>query len=306
MQANTGSEPWLRDPRVVPLPWRQELVAEAAKAERPLVFGVIWADGLITPHPPVTRALKDTVEKLRAAEHEVIDWDFSSFGETANLLVRVVLLLKSFTTKAHVLDHARLCCMQIRFAFMDGGEAFRNNTQPTGEPQIPGVFVSNPDFELGGCELLRLHRERDALAARELARWNASASKTASGRPVDVLLMPVLPYAGIVHDGPGSGSYVMPWSVFDYPALTVPVGEVEPEGRDADAPLDYLPALAADAAPRNESEAANFAMWQSRGGVAGFRGLPLSVQLVGRRFDDERLVGVAKALERALHAPSAH
>lgn len=62
------TSPWLRDPAVVPVPWRKENRPEAGKRLR---FGVFWWDGMINPHPPVTRALNMAVTALKNAGHEV-------------------------------------------------------------------------------------------------------------------------------------------------------------------------------------------------------------------------------------------
>jgi hypothetical protein len=43
--AKSLAQPWLHDPKVVPLPWDYAKVAAMAKAEQ-LMFGVIWTDGL--------------------------------------------------------------------------------------------------------------------------------------------------------------------------------------------------------------------------------------------------------------------
>lgn len=39
-----------------------------------LKIGALWDDGFVSPTPPVTRALKETVEKLKAAGHEIVTW----------------------------------------------------------------------------------------------------------------------------------------------------------------------------------------------------------------------------------------
>lgn len=59
------SQPWLQDPRMLPIPWRE--VALPAK----LNVGVIYDDGTVRPTPPVLRALKATVDALTAAGHSV-------------------------------------------------------------------------------------------------------------------------------------------------------------------------------------------------------------------------------------------
>lgn len=86
MRANSLAKPWLRDPKVPPRPWDEDEVEATAKTQQ-LVFGVIWTDGETTPHPPITRALQETVEKLRAAGHEVIEWDATQHREVLPILV---------------------------------------------------------------------------------------------------------------------------------------------------------------------------------------------------------------------------
>lgn len=75
------SQPWLKDPKALPIPWRD------VKLPQKLKFGVVWNDRQVTPTPPVQRALKATVEKLRQAGHEIIDWDSTSHSKAADILV---------------------------------------------------------------------------------------------------------------------------------------------------------------------------------------------------------------------------
>lgn len=58
-------KPWERDPGVVPLPWRSEEQAEVRRraAESRLCFGVMRWDGVVMPHPPIQRAVEETVAK---------------------------------------------------------------------------------------------------------------------------------------------------------------------------------------------------------------------------------------------------
>ena len=75
------TEPWLRDPAVVPIPFRQEIVdaylsrAEANGAAKasglPLKLGVLWTDGVVGPQPPITRGLCMVVDAVRRAGHKV-------------------------------------------------------------------------------------------------------------------------------------------------------------------------------------------------------------------------------------------
>lgn len=65
-------EPWHHDPEVIPLPWRKENEVEKGM---PLSFGFMGFDGIVHPHPPITRALTMVVGALGAFGHETVPWD---------------------------------------------------------------------------------------------------------------------------------------------------------------------------------------------------------------------------------------
>lgn len=75
------AQPWLRDAKAIPIPWREVTLEKKWK------FGVVWNDSMVTPTPPVTRAVKETVRKLREAGHEVVDWDGKSHSIALDILV---------------------------------------------------------------------------------------------------------------------------------------------------------------------------------------------------------------------------
>jgi Asp-tRNA(Asn)/Glu-tRNA(Gln) amidotransferase A subunit family amidase len=66
------AKPWIQDPNLIPLEWRD---ASTAFNGRKLKVAVMWDDGVVKPHPPVTRALKNVVEGLKKSEKfEVVEW----------------------------------------------------------------------------------------------------------------------------------------------------------------------------------------------------------------------------------------
>lgn len=79
------SKPWQRDASVVPIPWR--LVNEPLPAK--LAFGILYDDGVSRPFPPILRALRETVDKLRKMGHVVIEWDNREHAYGAKLLRRL-------------------------------------------------------------------------------------------------------------------------------------------------------------------------------------------------------------------------
>ncbi|CAF3911602.1 unnamed protein product [Rotaria sp. Silwood1] len=60
MKTVLDTEPWLRDPSLVPIPWRS-----ISLNSKNLTIAVMWDDGIVHPHPPIIRALHETVENLK-------------------------------------------------------------------------------------------------------------------------------------------------------------------------------------------------------------------------------------------------
>jgi amidase len=83
-QAVIGSDPWTIDPRCIPLPWRTVSVATKLK------IGVMWDDSVVRPTPPVARALREVVEKLKLNGHEIIEWQPIGHEQGVRLLVSIL------------------------------------------------------------------------------------------------------------------------------------------------------------------------------------------------------------------------
>src|SRR6202000_892872 len=73
-------KPWLYDPMLVPIPWREEshfqLNVLTGKTKK-MKIGVMKWDGVVMPHPPVTRCLDEVVKRLEEhkQEFEVVEWN---------------------------------------------------------------------------------------------------------------------------------------------------------------------------------------------------------------------------------------
>ena len=119
-----STQPWINDPAVVPIPWRQEvtdalnhrlLSTEEAKSQ-PLKLGILWNDGSVEPHPLVRRGLKMVVDAVRHAGHTVVDW----------------LPPKQSTAKR----------IHVSFLYADGASDVHSHLQRSGEPLLPALRES--------------------------------------------------------------------------------------------------------------------------------------------------------------------
>lgn len=81
--------------------------------------------------------------------------------------------------------------------------------------------------------------------------------------------------------------YTKVWNLLDYTALAFPVSTVI-------ANKDTLPSKLYK--PRNELDAWNWSLYNPK----SMDGHPVGLQVVGRRFEEEKVLGVAKTLEALL------
>lgn len=67
-----SAEPWLHDPSTLPIPWRAEKEHDAEEEHdyKP-AFGFMANDGVVTPHPPISRALGIVKNALRESGYQV-------------------------------------------------------------------------------------------------------------------------------------------------------------------------------------------------------------------------------------------
>ena len=74
------TKPWLHDPDVFNIPWRTEVelsVEQGSKLRKP-AFGLMKTDGIVSPHPPIARALRMVEEALQSKDLEVLDRKMNS------------------------------------------------------------------------------------------------------------------------------------------------------------------------------------------------------------------------------------
>lgn len=79
------ARPWTLDPRCTPIPWREEIYQEMQS--RPLVIGILMDDGMVKPHPPIERALKQLAKALQQAGHEIVPWSSAGHADCNRIMV---------------------------------------------------------------------------------------------------------------------------------------------------------------------------------------------------------------------------
>ncbi|KZT70501.1 amidase signature enzyme [Daedalea quercina L-15889] len=287
-------QPWLYDHSCVPLPWRPVDFVLSGRKPR---WGVIWSDGIIPPSPACLRALHETVDSLRRAGHDVVDFSPPSTlegikagfqllfgdggvalhaarspGETMNDAQRTTQLLLSLPlwTKKFL-------------AFM-----YRLLSRPKGRNDVWAALIE-------ALHPKTVAEEREQIVAREAfkAAWHQAWQE----QGVDFVLIvphaiPPVPRGGIGTATLVSASYCFLFNVLDYCAGVVPVTYVDQD-------LDRLPAnfkQSHEYQNMNDIARGVYSLYEPR----AMHGLPVAVQVVGQRLEEEKVLAGMAEVERAM------
>ena len=177
-----------------------------------------------------------------------------------------------------------------RYYTADGGEDVRRDVSAGGEPYIPHVeALVNRGQPISVYEYWQLNRERLALQKKFLDLWHATKGAK-SGKPIDMLLAPVMPHSALPHRKCRWVGYTKVFNVVDYPSVVLPAGEVSEE-LDAEAA-----ATMGEYTPRNALDEWNWASFD----LKGMSGMPIGVQVITGRLEEEKALGAARVVDEVL------
>ncbi|KAF8306763.1 amidase [Clavulina sp. PMI_390] len=236
----------------------------AVNLPKKLSIGVMKHDGVVRPHPPVERALDLALGALKKAGHEVIE--FTSFDSAKGLFY----LANCFTA--------------------DGGISIKKLIAESGEDWPLGLLAyKETSHHPSTYELWQLQAGRTEYQKNSLDHWMKTKELTSTGREIDFILCPTTPYAACPHDTFEYVGYTGIYNVIDWAAATIPVLRASPEIDVRTPEYDaYKPVSAIDERIWKTYEPEKYA------------GGPVSVQLVGRRLEEEKVLAGCKVLEEAL------
>lgn len=107
MRVALSAKPWRVDPLLTVKDWTPY------KFTSPPKIAVQWWDGVVKPHPPMIRALREVADACRKAGMEVVDWDCEE------------------------LDHGKAWEIITGLYWPDGGKEALELLEETGEPVLP-------------------------------------------------------------------------------------------------------------------------------------------------------------------------
>jgi amidase len=226
-----------------------------------LKIGIIYDDCVVQPQPPISRALQMTQNALVATGHEVVEWDTS--------------LHKEIHTVLH------------QMFFLDAGQEFRDVFALGNEPMVVPVAETirdAPEREFTVTETWSINMHRTRLQNAYAEMWNKT--------DVDFILCPVHPAAAPAHDETRWDAYTGVWNLLDYSAVSFPVTDV----RDTDS-WERFPRRSE--VPLSKEDAWYIRAWME-GGAKKYKNAPVALQVVGRRLEEEKVLGIVEVVKKCL------
>ncbi|KAL8714578.1 MAG: hypothetical protein Q9220_001526 [cf. Caloplaca sp. 1 TL-2023] len=274
MRVVLSAKPWIVEPSCIPLPWNDQESHLPISSGRKLRVAVLWSDGVVKPHPPVTRAMKEVASKLQALpDVEVTAWAPYKHYEAWEIIASLY--------------------------FADGAQEEKDAIAASGEPWRPlskFIIQENPYVKhLSVEEVWQWTGQREQYRRAYAKVWNDTAIGTGkNGEPegmVDVILAPVGPGAAPPLDQARYWGYTSQWNLLDYPALVFPVSKV-------DASVDKVEE---NYEPMNEKDAFNYRLYEPD----KYQGAPVSLQFIARRYEDEKVIEALSYIKEKIGLPFA-
>ncbi|KXJ86905.1 amidase [Microdochium bolleyi] len=280
-------EPWKYDYWVHPMPWKADVEKEYA-AKSKLRVGVMRTDGVVDPSPACRRALEMTEAALRKAGHEIVEIDPPSPYEALCIAAHLInadgcQMFKSFfrygeknDPGAHQMDWLMRFPNPFKYMYYLWVKYVRRDDVWAGLIQTWRAKSAYENWQLVA--------KREAYRTQWFEWWNAV--------DVDFLLVPpnatpAVPHEAM-HDAVASCGYTFLFNLLDYTAGVIPVTHV-------DKALDKLPG-SFDIRKLNGVAQGAYKHYDAE----DMHGLPVGVQIVGRRLEEEKVLAIMKRVEDAL------
>ncbi|THV46969.1 hypothetical protein BGAL_0345g00040 [Botrytis galanthina] len=191
------AQPWRGEVGLLPIPWGcREDNAVAKEENRKLKIGIIYTDGVHTPHPPITRVLRSTESTLKEAGHEIIPFP------------------------THL--HAPLISTVDAMYLLDGGAEYLSHLSLTSEPPtslLQWLLEKKTTKNRTVSEQWKLHKERN--------RIQDAYAKLMFETGVDCIIAPGGVTAANAHEEAKYWGYTSVFNGLDLPVACLPAGEVE-------------------------------------------------------------------------------
>lgn len=282
LKAVISMKPWNYDYTVNPMPWKEDTtLPKKAKV------GVIYNDGVVTPSPACRRALDQTVDALRAKGHDVVTFDAPDPLRALRIASQLL-----------VSDACKVALRKQRSGENNDWGVARFVAAarlPRWMKRVYAWYLENIKGDHVWATLVRDWNEKtiterwDLVAEREGYKAEFFDAWKRSG--IDFLITvpnatPAFPHYGL-YESVSSCGYTFMFNLLDYAAGVLPVTKVD----------KALDAVDAKFKPSNRVEAGAYHNYDA----VKMHGLPVGVQVVAGRLEEEKALLAMELVEKALN-----
>ncbi|KAF5228926.1 hypothetical protein FAUST_10725 [Fusarium austroamericanum] len=265
-KALLSTDPWDWDFSCINMPWNQ-LTYDRFRdmgAAGNLTFGFVHHDGVVRPHPPIERGMREVASALKEAGFDVVDVNLFDGDE------------RMWETLMKVLNCA-------------GGKDLRDMVSQLHEPIVPETAIPPAMAPLTADELLKQGKHIYQLRQQMLWKWQLTKHVTANGRPVDVFILPSGGHVAPPHGTMDYFLYEAISNILDWTCATIPVGRV-------DAKIDTGLGEHANCTPMSTWDSSNRAKYSP----STYDNGAICLQVMGQRFTEEKVLACMRAVDGAL------
>ncbi|OLN97393.1 Acetamidase 1 [Colletotrichum chlorophyti] len=247
----------------IPASWSQSPRNKRIRGSGPegkLTIGVLRSDGNCSLLPPIANMLDEVT---------------SALAQTSGVSVMEIQCPKAWTKAQSVMN---------KLMGVDGSVTMAEMIEATGEPLVPWTAARfkkaspQPLTRVAGLQAQRAQLEREMLKL-----WVEDDEHGRRRQKLDAIICPVAPHPVPPIEGYNAVGMTSSWVLFDYPAGTVPVREVNEDDLQLGKPQGGEVLGSWD--KRNRE------LWdETQIDRTLYLGTPLCVQVVVPRLQDERLV----------------
>ncbi|KAB8209213.1 amidase signature domain-containing protein [Aspergillus parasiticus] len=217
-----------------------------------------------------------------------IPWRDNIFQDLSTRPLVIGTMLDGGAVRVHPPIKRNSKCIKVmdEYYAADGGEDIRRAVTAGGEPFVSQIqaFVDR-GRPISVFQYWQLNKRKAAIQQAYHDMWDSIRSL--SGQPVDVLLVPTMPHTAVPHGSCRWTGYTKVFNFLDYTALTFPAG-IASKDQDQKRCGDY--------APRNAHDAWNWGLYDP----SAMDGHSIGLQIVGRRFEEEKVLGAAQHIQQLL------
>ena len=188
----------------------------------------------------------------------------------------------------------------------DGGADIHGAFALSGEPvatQVKMSYGTEPREQMVASKIAATNVAKRRFQKEYMEYWNSTKNQTGTGRPVDAIIAPLAPFPAARPDGYLYYGYSTFVNILDYSSCVIPITTADKEvdiiNKDFK-PLNHIDKRVSGLCKycRIRCFALSLIYWPDDAAI--YDGAHVSIQLIGRRLQEEKVLALAEYLGDAI------